>query len=874
MSKKERLKIYCGIPKNIIDEHTIYYESFDGEIANVVFEDSKYTTRGFRDSNTGLATNKVINIQMGNIDLLSGEFTIEFWMENLVSGCSNNEWGCVIGIGTKPYNEYNTASKIFSILNFSDREVGIYLKGFAELTRSPLVFRDEPTHIRITYNGIDTATLYVNGIKLCSRVLSAPDDFSEFIGNKDLYLFINTGHNHQINRNNCYISDFRLSNIDRGSNFYNLPKDFVDGKAIIKPRLGHQQVKCDPIYNQQTKDIISISNVNKPYIKCSRSSGNWTNGDTIKIKGFNNEVISGIIDTDTCLFNSLEPEPYQPSVSPATIRVDNVNGLVVGDTVYRVDKRGGYVHTGPFSIAEINTDTKTIKLNNPGGGTNLSNSYYFVEVTTSSSSPIVKTYDGTIVVGTWSNLGTNEATFTLGTNSSLTNQDLYITYSLNIQPGNSLLTELPYSIERVYDEFGNELKPVSEMLLRDDFSGKIPGDTKQCPNISKISVSTTLSAPNSFTQELKGIDYAKIIKKDLVGCSVTTTEASKIPQQLFSYDLVSIIENKIGEIPSDNKVAWIKANITRVDINVYAYGECSEGNYCQVYAYINNSTWTSNYINSVTSSTFSDTGFSIIDKNAFYTVNSTITDDGFCHLLVTTKPSNGSVASSIYIDNTSIDIKLRCDENFTTYCISERESRGTPCNPVLIQESTKLVKRLRPSNECFSLECLNYGYKTNHIDNLRGKTLAVQTDKLVSSNGTGSFISDRMKGDINYSDKIPVPTTSSFPYQFNNEPLTLKENDPLSNFSHTVKLPIARYWGGKQYVGVGDENTGIDNCGTMSAHFDTKGYNLYEFFGLLRLFNNELYLSVQCCKRFDGNKVLPSIGSIWSYKLPNRPLIK
>ena len=169
MSRKERLKVYHGVPKNTVDEYTLYYESFDENIKNISFEDSKYLSRLFKESYTGLCTNKVLNIDLGTFDLASNPFTIEFWIENLKSGCVGEDWGCFVGVGTAPYNGSNSANKIFSMLNYTmngvNRPFGIGFKGTSNIfaQKNTFIQSDEPVYVRVIFDGVDTVKCYING---------------------------------------------------------------------------------------------------------------------------------------------------------------------------------------------------------------------------------------------------------------------------------------------------------------------------------------------------------------------------------------------------------------------------------------------------------------------------------------------------------------------------------------------------------------------------------------------------------------------------------------------------------------------------------------------------------------------------------------
>ena len=251
----------------------------------------------------------------------------------------------------------------------------------------------------------------------------------------------------RLSGSNFSISDFHLSNIDRGDYFPNLPQDFIDGKAVIKPRMGQQQIKGDPMYSQVTNlKVEAFTGVEYPTLVDNnyymhrhnpelsvKGANHWNAGSSFRIKGLNGEVISGVIDTDTALCR------IEKCVSNYSFIVNDVSKLVEGDLFKIMTTHFNDYDIHVRTITNIDPLTKTITFSGPEvNGNAVANGWnILVEVTASSSSPTVKTKEGTNVVGTWSGLGTNEATFTLGENTSITGQDLYVTYALTMPKGNT-----------------------------------------------------------------------------------------------------------------------------------------------------------------------------------------------------------------------------------------------------------------------------------------------------------------------------------------------------------------------------------------------------------------------------------------------------
>ena len=187
------------------------------------------------------------------------------------------------------------------------------------------------------------------------------------------------------------------------------------------------------------------------------------------------------------------------------------------------------------------------------------------------------TITGVPVIGTWSSLGTNQATFTLGINALLTNQDLSIDYSLNEIAGQGGIQEV------LTATLGGETSLVSDLVTNADFVGKVSGDVVANPNILHLKGgSSILTTPNDAQNvEYTTVETARINLLDSILLSRSEPLQGSIPQHLFSFNLIEIFERKYGKIPPSTvagKVAWLKANLSAITCNWTGFGSCPSGN--------------------------------------------------------------------------------------------------------------------------------------------------------------------------------------------------------------------------------------------------------------------------------------------------------
>ena len=868
--RKQTMKVYHGIPKSITDEHTLFYESCDGKLDNsytVINPISFYpNVTGYGVYGTTIDEFNFVLTTECNIQ--TKVFTVDFWatMKTPVNSSYagrlfeitfNNNSNYKIRLEKDSSNDrfhlWENANLVYGEFDFSSANV------------------NKPHHFRIIFKVGDYCKMYIDGkepnIVHYQNKLTTSFEYISHI---------------RLCGANFSVSDFHISNIDRGDYFPNLPQDFIEGKAIIKPRMGQQQIKGDPMYSQTTLlkvpctrdnsgwDIPIDNNMTQSSInpEVSVTSSNFINGEKIKIKGLNGEVIGGVIDSDTALCNVIK------AIADNHLVVDSVSKLNVGDIIrgYNSKLQTPDLDSVYYTISEVNTSNNSVKITNDYGSVwsqaAINDGWTrFIEITVSSSTPIVKTQDGVTVVGTWSGLGTTQATFTLGENSDIAGKDLYVEYSLTMPYGNSDFPELPYEVERAWGENGVEMKPKSNIIICDDFKGKVLNDNTECPHFMGWNYGISLQVPNTFLENDKQDYYNFIMSQDSNIRGSETSTSGHIPQHLFRFNLVEIVERKFGiPIPAVDKISWLKDNISYVGLRWYGYGVNYLGNKAQCEVYLCD---TNAYTTTGKSNTTSTSSLCQLDVSSSV-VKRIIDTDGNVNFIAYTTASDGTTRSVIITDYVVLDLIVSYDSTYTVLYCDNIRSREDECNPVLVQKETKTVKRLLPSKECFTTESTKHSYKDN-VKTETGEILYVSPNKVVTTNGTTKLTQGNLGVD-NYTDKIVLPSGYN-PYNFDSSPIRVSETDE-SYVSHTVQLPIIRYWGGRKHHGVGAIASGLDSCQTTTTVTDKEGKQQYEMYAGLKNVNNELKMVIRTDVRLPNNNVPPSTYTNRDYKLPNRPLIK
>lgn len=642
MAKKIDKRIF-GIHKSHIDDNTVIYSSFDGSVTSEVGVSPTLTgTASYKPMPTGLG------LQLDNAEYLT-------YVVTGLNACTAD-----IIVETASFFRASTNANHLYALTNNDESINFgisktsssnSLRVYYGSTYSVFVVAipNTPyTHIRFTVNNTDIK-VYINGVlvtyKVIDRALTSATTL--YVGRIINWGYVGT------------ISDLSISNIDRGDYFPTLPKDFIAGYAKLAPAFSNQRgCYADPLTSEVKTDLVKIGYPNAPQLTVSRTSGNWASGDTIKVKGLGGEIISGVVDSDTALARILSVvSGISNGGTTGVLQLDDVSKIAVND-IFKILLTTTNVHALNYTVNSVDTTLNQITITASGGSFSTSTSSdiilgAIIETTTSTSSPNVKYMNGTTltaVTGTWSNLGTNEATFTLGTNASLTTQDLQIEYSLNEVAGQGQTEVLSTTLG---GEVNGKKLVVGTVAVRDDFKGKVANSIVENPHRIFYKTSTVLETPSgSWNEYVLQSEMDVFSTLNGVSKSVTTSTNGHYAQKRFSFNLIRLIEDKFGKIPSVDPVGWLKANINKITCNAYVYGACPSGNKANIAIFATDTnTWSlsSNHLaNIITVLTSTSTVLSNkIDAN------------GFTHFLAYTDPSDGVTASTIYCDYVSIEVELK-----------------------------------------------------------------------------------------------------------------------------------------------------------------------------------------------------------------------
>lgn len=209
-----------------------------------------------------------------------------------------------------------------------------------------------------------------------------------------------------------------------------------------------------------------------------------------------------------------------------------------------------------------------------------------------------------------------------------------------------------------------------------------------------------------------------------------------------------------------------------------------------------------------------------------------------------------------------IEITLKTDSTYTTLYCENTRAREDKCNPVLVQNQTKTVKRYLPSKECFTTEC-------KFVDMPRS---ILPISEILKYYHKGTKVYSTTRGSGMYS-----KYTGIYPNIINllkiveyNAHTYLNEGLKDSPVTATLRMSFTEQ--------LGESYTDNTLSGMPTEYYELLKY--IEIVPYIRLNNGEIELMLYTSELVDNTdrvilypkKMTKEYGL--SYKLPNRPLIK
>ncbi|NBI28579.1 hypothetical protein [Chengkuizengella marina] len=451
-----------------------------------------------------------------------------------------------------------------------------------------------------------------------------------------------------------------------------VPYDYANGEINTRFDLTDQKrILSDAQTSQKVSDKIEVlSNGHLPHIEVAQSvEGEWISGDTIKINGYDG-IVSGVIDEDTALTKIISYADGQThkdlTVDSTKFTVTDVSKLSIGDTynLWQPDYEIDYSLT--ITVIDIDVDNNIVSTDVEYNSSDIS-TYWIVETTADTSTPKVKA-DG--IIGTWTNLATSEATYTIDTPPSDNTADILIEYSINYAGGNGI-EHVP---TEVLEGEVNKQKLVKSdegiVTIKANFEGKYGGDTDLNPHITKaVGNGEHLYSPDEFTHEITDINYREISKHDNISYDSATEINLNQTQHIFSFNIIRAITDKLGEgffegcVTIEDKVQRLKDRIYRIACNWWGYGWSPSGNKAILSGWRNDdNSWYFYEPATHTNSAVTKIDFTVnMNNHPQY-----IDDNGFAHYLTYTDPAVDVKTSLLF----PIDDTIETGEE-RTYIISE-----------------------------------------------------------------------------------------------------------------------------------------------------------------------------------------------------------
>jgi len=852
---KKMVRTVHGLPKTPIDSNHLFYASLDGTATAEVGGALTLGSGNFSPMPTGLGYKfgSASATPVAVSGLSASEGTIDAWinLNDFVLGVSHKGIvGVIDSSDVRFAGIYISNAGALTLITCNPDGTNFITTAFTGFTTNYKNF----VHVRGTWsNTTGQVILFVNGKSVTSAIgyssagLSTPAKV--IVG---AYATL-TGIDYKYTGS---IADVSVSNIDRGSTFATLPYDFTTGHAVVMQAFNTQRlIHSDALSTQFTRSFANPVNgpASDRCITVTKGAGKtnnaiWEVTDTIAVKGLCGEIISGVIDTDTALTTVIEN--ITTLSYPQVVKVSSVIGIEVNDQLKAI--KTDLSQSRILVVSAIDAVNNTITVTD-GGGTltflNTTTTPYLYEITASSSAPTVK-FDNagilTTVPGTWSNLGTNETTFTIGDLTSVPNLDtetIQIEYSLNILAGNGGISEV-YT-ETLQGSVKSKKLIVGTVAVRDDFAGKVAGSTVVCPCTSKSATASALLVPTDVGwTELIQSAYDNIEILDGALNTVTTSVNGNYAMQLMSFPIIRMIEDKYGAIPALNtagKVQWIKDNVSVIRTKCWCYGSNPSGNKVSFTVWnVPQSAWmvaTKSHTASVITEVM---GSSTL---LFFTALANLIDsNGIVHCNIYADPSDSVTASSIYVDYFNIEIELKVLAGYDML-VPENPRRDDGLAGVLqVRKETKEIMSYFPLvNTDQVVTWGSYLPLQSLSSTATGKILAVSKFLYVTTSGTGglnTIVTETFKALLK---NFKLPSTWPI-YLFNGSPVKLNQVLSPSGSDTSFKFePIV-----SNYTSSLSRMTGADGATVPTFHGEdlSKVQNKVVLYPVLLSINSRLILRV------------------------------
>ena len=553
-------------------------------------------------------------------------------------------------------------------------------------------------------------------------------------------------------KNEIYLRDIQLEARNTKSPYvpygrWFLPHDYTSGQVPTNfTRFNdHRGVVSDAQTSVTRTDIVEALKTPQSHIKVTQATeGQWSARDTIQITS-QEGVITGVLDGDTALARVV-----QDATNTTTVYVDDVSKLSVNDTVSLLDL--SWTPSGTVTVTDIDKTNKTVTFNNP---VTLLAGAYLVETTASTSVPTVT---ATGITGTWSGLGTKQATFTITTPPTNNTDPIKISYSISYPAGQGI-SEVPMEVYEASVN-GQRLVKASDNIVRvkANFEWKVDNGTDLVPHIARgthdETTTPTSLVPNPTTS-VNQFDFwhSKIQRLDGVFVPTTTIRNGGIPQQVFSFDLIRLMEDKFSEgffadcVTTADKVNKLKSVITKITCNWWGYGSSPTGNKATMKIWISGSNnWSSS---SATNTESSPSKLSFVATD----MDNNIDSNGFCHFLAYADPSDGTTASTIYTNYVELEVEINVAE--TGYDVL------VPENPFpKLNENLLLSNQALPVDTVYTRDWSLYS-TTLSIESINGENvLAVIADGTDVSSFTELYFPAKTNTYYTVSAEIYVPSST------------------------------------------------------------------------------------------------------------------